>query len=70
MRVVEFSAGTPFETQLRAMADTGILVSVHTSGLANAQFLQPGSAVFEIIQRNWLWHNLDKSFQVIRPGWG
>ena len=39
-------------------------VSVHTSNLANAQFLQPGSAVFEIIQRNWFWHGLDRSFQV------
>lgn len=40
---------------------------MHTSNLANAQFLQPGSAVFEIIQRNWFWHGLDRSFQVRRP---
>ena len=39
---------------------------MHTSNLANAQFMQPGSAVFEIIQRNWFWHGLDRSFQV-RP---
>ena len=62
--MVEFTAATPFETQLRAMAETGLFISVHTSNLANAQFLQPGSAVIEIIQRNWVWHNLDRSFQV------
>ena len=62
--MVEFTAATPFEAQLRAMADTGLFISVHTSNLANAQFLQPGSAVVEIIQRNWVWHNLDRSFQV------
>ena len=67
VRVVEFNASTPFRKQLETMAATSVLVSVHTSNLANAQFMQPGSAVFEIIQRNWFWHGLDKSFQVI--GW-
>ncbi|EFN54929.1 expressed protein [Chlorella variabilis] len=64
VRVVEFNASTPFRQQLETMASTSVLVSVHTSNLANAQFMQPGSAVFEIIQRNWFWHGLDKSFQV------
>ncbi|CAL5223424.1 g5938 [Coccomyxa viridis] len=64
VRVVEFNASTPFEEQLEVMASTAVFVSVHTSNLANAQFLQPGSAVVELIQRNWIWHNLDKSFQV------
>ena len=64
VRVVEFNASTSFEEQLQVMAGTGVLVSVHTSNLANAQFLQPGSAVVELLQRNWVWHNLDKSFQV------
>ena len=59
----EFDEGTPFREQLAAMAATGVLVSVHTSNLANAQFLPPGRAVVELIQRNWIWHNLDKSFQ-------
>jgi len=63
VRVVEFDEGTPFTEQLRAMAATGVLVSVHTSNLANAQFLPPGRAVIELIQRNWVWHNLDRSFQ-------
>ncbi len=65
VNVVEFNASTPFEEQLRTMAATGVFVSVHTSNLANAPFLQPGSAVIEIIQRNWIWDNLDKSFQVV-----
>ena len=64
VRVVEFNASTPFREQLEVMASTAVLVSVHTSNLANAQFLQPGSAVVELIQRNWIWHNLDRSFQV------
>lgn len=66
VRVVEFNASTPFRQQLETMASTTVLVSVHTSNLANAQFMQPGSAVFEIIQRNWFWHGLDKSFQASR----
>lgn len=64
VHVVEFNASTPFREQLEIMASTTVLVSVHTSNLANSQFMQPGSAVFEIIQRNWFWHGLDKSFQV------
>ena len=49
----------------------GVYVSVHTSNLANSQFMRPGAAVFEIIQRNWAYHGLDKSFQVQNPGpWG
>ena len=62
--MVEFNNSTPMRTQMEVMASTGVLVSVHTSNLANAQFLPPGSAVVELIQRNWIWHNLDKSFQV------
>lgn len=59
---MEFDAATPFRTQLEVMAGTGVLISVHTSNLANAQFMQPGSAVIELIQRNWFWNDLDKSF--------
>jgi protein O-GlcNAc transferase len=50
VRVVEFNASTPFAAQLGVMRDTGVYVSAHTSNLANAVFLQPGSAVVEIIQ--------------------
>ena len=66
--MVEFDEGTPFREQLAAMAGTGVLVSVHTSNLANAQFLPPGRAVVELLQRNWVWHNLDKSFQARARG--
>ena len=61
---MEFNASTTFREQVETMASTGVYISVHTSNLANTPFLQPGSAVFEIIQRNWIWENLDKSFKV------
>lgn len=64
VQVAEFNASTPMEEQLRIIAGTGVFVSVHTSNLANAQFLQPGSAVFEIIQRNWFWAEMDLTFKV------
>lgn len=66
VRVVEFNETTSFRQQLEAITTSGVFISVHTSNLANSQFLRPGSAVFEIIQRNWAYHGLDKSFQVPR----
>lgn len=56
IRVVEFNSSTSFADQLGTMRDTGVFVSAHTSNLANAVFLQPGSAVIEIIQV-WLEHS-------------
>ncbi len=67
VRIVEFNASTPFQEQLRTISETGIFVGAHTSNLANAHFLQPGSAVVEVIQRNWAWNELDKSFVVSSP---
>lgn len=64
VQVVEFNSTTSFKKQLQIISETGVFISVHTSNLANAQFLPPGAAVIELIQRNWIWHNLDKSFQV------
>ena len=64
VQVVEFNSTTSFKEQLQIISETGVFISVHTSNLANAQFLPPGAAVIELIQRNWIWHNLDKSFQV------
>ena len=64
VQVVEFNTTTSFREQLQVIAGTGVFISVHTSNLANAQFLPPGGAVFEILQRNWVWENLDRSFQV------
>ena len=66
VRVVEFSAATPFRRQLEVVGAAGVLVAVHTSNLANAAFLQPGAAVVELLQRNWVWAGLDRSFQVAR----
>lgn len=64
--MVEFNSSTSFKEQLETIATTGVLISVHTSNLANAPFLPPGAGVVEIIQRNWVWHDLDRSFQARR----
>ncbi|WIA28051.1 hypothetical protein OEZ86_010636 [Tetradesmus obliquus] len=63
LRVVEFNSSTSFADQLATMRDTGVFVSAHTSNLANAVLLQPGSAVVEIIQRHWTWNRMDQSFR-------
>lgn len=55
VRVVEFTSASTFAQQLAAMAGTGVYVSVHTSNLVNALLLPPGAAVFEVLQRNWVW---------------
>ena len=71
--MVEFNESTSFRQQLEAVSSAGLFVSVHTSNLANAQFMRPGAAVLEVIQRNWAHHDLDKSFQVrrlLRPIFG
>lgn len=60
----EFTSSTPMVEQLKVMSSTCLLVSAHTSGLANAVYLPPGAAVMELIQRNWVWPNLDLSFKV------
>jgi len=63
IRVVEFTFDTPFKTQLEIMASTHILVSTHTSALANLMFLPRGAVVLELLHRNWVWSNLDTSFK-------
>ncbi|GMH43593.1 hypothetical protein BSKO_11515 [Bryopsis sp. KO-2023] len=54
---ITFSSSSSFEDQLKTVSETGVLVAVHTSGLANSVFLRPGSA------RNWAWREIDKSFK-------
>jgi len=63
VQTMEFNSTTPLREQLRVMSRTGLLVSSHSSQLANAQFLPPGSAVLELIHRNWL-TPVDQSFKV------
>ncbi|PNW72188.1 hypothetical protein CHLRE_16g678600v5 [Chlamydomonas reinhardtii] len=63
LKIVEYGSNSSLYEQLLQMRETGVYISVHTSNLANAPLLQPGSAVFEIIQRNWMWNGLDRSFK-------
>lgn len=63
VRVVEYNETSSLYEQLLCMRETVVYISVHTSNLANAPLLQPGSAVFEILQRNWHWNGLDTSFR-------
>lgn len=49
VQVVEYNATSSLYEQLLQMSRTGVYVSVHTSNLANAPLLQPGSAVVELL---------------------
>ncbi|KAJ9523194.1 hypothetical protein QJQ45_023985 [Haematococcus lacustris] len=49
LQVVEYNSSSSLYQQLLQMQGTGLLVSVHTSNLANAPLLQPGSAVLELL---------------------
>ncbi len=50
LQVVEYNSSSSLYEQLLQMRNTGVFISVHTSNLANSPLLQPGSAVFEVIQ--------------------
>lgn len=63
LQVVEYNSSSSLYEQLLQMRRTGVYISVHTSNLANSPLMQPGSAVFEVIQRNWMWNGLDTSFR-------
>ncbi|RMZ56114.1 hypothetical protein APUTEX25_004538, partial [Auxenochlorella protothecoides] len=64
VNMVEHSNDTPMAEQMRSVASTSVLVSVHTSALAIAPMLRPGSIVVELLQRNWRYQHLDESFKV------
>ena len=49
--------------QVKIMAHTDILVSTHTSGLANAMFLPPGALVVELRHRNFL-EDMERTFEM------
>lgn len=48
-QIVEYNSTSSLYEQLLQMRATGVYVSVHTSNLANAPLLQPGSAVVELL---------------------
>ena len=63
--VRHFTATTlaPFPDQLQAMADTGLLLSRHGPLLANAMFLPPGAAVYELLPYNWDWQRMSELYR-------
>ena len=58
----EFTDAVPMATQIKVISETHILVSAHTSGLANAMFLPPGALVLELRHRNFM-TTLEKTFE-------
>lgn len=50
----EFTDQVPMAKQMNIISQTHILVSAHTSGLANAMFLPPGALVLELRHRNFM----------------
>lgn len=70
VKAVQFDANTTMGEQIAILASTGLVVSVHTSALANAVFLPPGAAILELIHRNWAIEFLDQSFKVQSGGMG
>lgn len=58
----EFTDQIPMKTQMKIISETHVLVSAHTSGLANAMFLPPGALVLELRHRNFM-SILEKTFE-------
>lgn len=58
----EFTSKVPMAIQLDIITKTHILVSAHTSGLANAMFLPPGALVLELRHRNFM-ASLENTFE-------
>ncbi|UKZ48001.1 hypothetical protein TrVGV298_002237 [Trichoderma virens] len=48
LNVIDFG-GIPFSEQIQIVRETDLLVGVHGAGLTHLMFLQPGSAVLEIL---------------------
>lgn len=52
IQTIDFAA-LPFEEQVRIASETDILAGVHGAGLTHSMFQKPGSALVEIIPRNF-----------------
>ena len=60
---VELGEDVSMAVQVDIMAHSDILVSAHTSGLANAMFLPPGALVVELRHRNFL-EDMERTFEM------
>ena len=61
--LAEWTGETGVASQLAEIATADILVSTHTSALAAAHLVRPGTTIIELIPRNWAWGGLDASFR-------
>lgn len=68
--VAEWSEDTPVAEQVALASSASLLVSVHTSALANVILLRPRSIVLELLHRNWLERRLDETFRDLSSGMG
>jgi hypothetical protein len=57
------TAAAPFSEHVLAMSQTGLLISRHGPLLANAMFLPPGGAVYELLPYNWEWQGLSRLYK-------
>ena len=71
-QVQRFTAtpSAPFADHVHTMAETGILVSRHGAMLANALFLPPGAAVYELLPYNWEWRQMSQMYRNMTQSMG
>jgi len=60
---MELTEDVSMASQINAMANTDVLVSTHTSGLANGMFLPPGALVVELRHKFFL-SDMERTFEL------
>ncbi len=60
---MELTEDVSMASQINAMANTDVLVSTHTSGLANGMFVPPGALVVELRHRFFL-SDMERTFEL------
>lgn len=57
-------------THLAVAATSGVLIGRHSSVMASSIFMQPGSAVFELLPFKWEWANISMLYYNITQSMG
>jgi hypothetical protein len=70
LTVSSFTEGTPLKAQLEALTASDLVVGAHTSALAAAALLPPGTAVLELLPWGWAWGGLDATFAAMAAALG